>query len=181
MHDAQLHAGLRIGRANRFGEPRQPVDAGHENIAQPAVLQVGQTSEPKFGSFVLAEPQPEQFLVPFEIHAQRDVNRVLRDASVRAADMHDDAGEIDDRPNRFQWPRAPSGHLRVEVGGDFRNQRGGNVHAVQLAHDVLDVAGGHALGVQGEDFFVEAGHAPLVLADHLRLERAVTIARRGDG
>ena len=95
--------------------------------------------------------------------------------------MHHDAVEIHDRPDRFERSRPPGGHFRVEIGGDFRDQRGRNLHAVQLTHDLLDVAGGHPLGVQGQDLLVEARHAPLVLADQLRLERAVAIAGRGDG
>jgi hypothetical protein len=45
----------------------------------------------------------------------------------------------------------------------------------------LDIAGRHPFGVQGENLLVEARHAALVLADQLRLERAVAVAGRGDG
>jgi len=54
------------------------------------------------------------------------------------------------------------------------------INVVQLLDDFLDVPRGHPLGVQRQDFFVEARHAPLVLGDQLRLERAVAIARRGE-
>ena len=67
MHNCTLVCG--IGRVNRFGEAGQPVDAGHEDVAQPAVLQVGQAGQPELGPFALAQPQPEQLLVPCEIHA----------------------------------------------------------------------------------------------------------------
>jgi len=46
-----------------------------------------------------------------------------------------------------------------------------------LLDDVLDVAGGQALGVQGQDLLVEAGQAALVLADELGLEGASAVAR----
>ena len=90
--------------------------------------------EPELGSFGFAEPQPEQFLVPVEIHAQGEVNRVLRDLSVRTADVHHDAVEIDNRPHRSRRPRPPGGRLGVEVGGDFRNQRGRDLDVVQLTN-----------------------------------------------
>jgi len=94
--------------------------------------------------------------------------------------MHDDAVEIHNRPDWLQRPRPPGGHLGVEIGRDFGNQRGGDLHIVQFAHDLLNVARGHPLGIQREDLFIEARQAPLVFADQLRLERAVAIARRGD-
>ena len=65
----QLHLRLGIRRANRLGEAREPVDAGDEDVAQAAVLEVGQTGEPELGPFVLAKPQPQQLLVPRQIHA----------------------------------------------------------------------------------------------------------------
>ena len=72
-------------------------------------------------------------------------------------------------------------HLGVEVGRDLRDQCRGDFHAVQFLHDLLNVAGRHPLGVEGEDFLVEAGHAALVLAHQLRLECAVAIAGRAEG
>ncbi len=94
--------------------------------------------------------------------------------------MHDDAVEIDNRPDRLQRPRPPSGHLRVEVLGDFRDERSGDFHVVQVLYDLLNVPRGHSLGVQGQNLFIEARHAPLVLADQLRLESPVPIAWRGN-
>ena len=180
MHDAQLHARLRVGRVDRLREAGQPVDARHEDVAQPAILQIGQAREPELGPFALGQPQPEQFLVTLQIHANRHVNRVLRDAAVGPADMHHQAVEVDDRPHRIDRPRPPGADFGVQVGGDFRDQRGRDLHAVQLLHDLLDVAGRHPLGVQGEDLLVEARHPPLVLLDQLRLEGAVAVPRRGD-
>ena len=138
MHDAQLHVGLRIGRVNRLGKAGQAVDAGHEDVSQSAVLQIRQAGQPELGSLALAQPQPQQLLVPCEIHAQSHVNRVLRDAAVRTPHMHDDAVEVHDRPDRVERPRSPGGHLRVEIGRDFRNQRGRDLHAVQLTARSLE-------------------------------------------
>ena len=54
-----------------------------------------------------AKPQPQQFLVTLQIHANCHVNRVLRDPAVGAADMHHQPVEIDDRPDRLERPRPP--------------------------------------------------------------------------
>ena len=141
-----------------------------------SVRQLSQNLAPS----VSASHSPSSSLRPSRFTPKRHVNRVLRDAPVRPADMHHDAIEVDDRPNRIQRPRPPGGHFGVQVVGDFGDQRGRNFHAVQLSHDLLDVASRHPLGVKGEDLLVEARHATLVFADQLRLERAVSVARRGD-
>lgn len=46
---------------------------------------------------------------------------------------------------------------------------------------VLDIAGGQTLGVQGEDFLIEAVEPALRLGDPLRLEGALAITRRVEG
>ena len=48
----------------RFGEAGQAIDAGDEDVAEPTILQVGQAGQPELRPFGLAEPQPQQFLVP---------------------------------------------------------------------------------------------------------------------
>ena len=111
----------------------------------------------------------------------RHVHRVLRHAAVVAADMHDDAVEVDDRPDRIEPPLPPGGHFGIEVGGDLGDQRRRHIDAVEFLDHVLDVARGHALGVQGEDLFIEAGEPALMLGDQLRLEGAVAVAGRVEG
>jgi hypothetical protein len=44
----------------------------------------------------------------------------------------------------------------------------------------LNVAGGHATGIQGQDFVIEAFQARLAFFDELRLERALPITRDVD-
>jgi hypothetical protein len=67
------------------------------------------------------------------------------------------------------------GDFAVEVGGDLGDQGGGDPDAIELLDDVLDVAGGQPLGVQGEDLVVEALEAALILGDQLRLEGTVPV------
>ena len=51
---------------------------------------------------------------------------------------------------------------------------------VELDQRLLDVPGGHAALVQGENLVFHAGQPGLALLDQLRLEAAVTITRRLD-
>jgi hypothetical protein len=46
-----------------------------------------------------------------------------------------------------------------------------------LRHHVLEVAGGHALGVESHDLVVEAGRATLVLGDAFRRDGGIAVAR----
>jgi hypothetical protein len=47
----------------------------------------------------------------------------------------------------------------------------------QLFDKVSDIASRQASGIQRENLFVEAGQMPLVLADQLRFEGTISIAR----
>lgn len=69
MHDAQLHARLRIGRVDRFGKTRKSIDAGHEDVAESSIFQIGQARKPELGPLIFRKPQAEQLLASFEIYA----------------------------------------------------------------------------------------------------------------
>src|SRR5262249_4959810 len=109
--------------------------------------------------------------------AQGDIQGVLADTTALATDMHDDAVEVDDGPDGLEPAGTPQGNLAIEVRGDFGDECGGDLDAVQLLGHVLDVARGQAVGVQSQDLVVEAAQAALVLADELWLEGAVAVAR----
>ena len=94
--------------------------------------------------------------------------------------MHHDAVEVDDRPDRVELPCAPCGHLRVEVGGDLRDQSRRHIDAVEFFHDFLNVAGGHPLGIEGKNLLVEPAQPALMFGNQLGLESAIAITRRLD-
>ncbi len=54
----------------------------------------------------------------------------------------------------------------------------GVIHLFERVHDIPRT---QALGVEGEDLVVHLGQVGLALADELRLEGGVTVARRLDG
>jgi hypothetical protein len=41
---------------NRLGEAREAVDASHEDVAQAAILEIGQASQPELGPFRFCQP-----------------------------------------------------------------------------------------------------------------------------
>jgi hypothetical protein len=70
----------------------------------------------------------------------------------------------------------PGTEAMFHVGSDLGDEGGGDLDAVELLHDGLDVACGPALGVQREKLVVEPAEATLILADELRREGAVAVA-----
>ncbi len=55
------------------------------------------------------------------------------------------------------------------------------IDAIEFLDHFLNIAGGHALGVQRENFLVEAGEPTLMLGDQLRLKGGVPITGRLEG
>ena len=92
--------------------------------------------------------------------------------------MHNDAIEVDDGPDRVEASRSPRGDLGIEVCGDLGDERGRHVNTIEFLDHILDVTRRHTLGVQCQNLLVETGQPSLILANQLRLEGAVAIARR---
>lgn len=90
--------------------------------------------------------------------------------------MQDNTIEVDNRPDRIEPSLTPGGHLGVEVGVDLGDEGSRHVYAVEFPDDVLDVASGQSLGVQGEDLLIETGEAALVLGNELGFKVAVAVA-----
>ena len=67
-----------------------------------------------------------------------------------------EAGRLNVALFRVEAPLTPRRHFGVEVGGDLGDERRRHIDSVEFLDDVLDVARGHALGVEGEDLFIEA-------------------------
>lgn len=91
--------------------------------------------------------------------------------AVGLADFDHDAVQINDRVYRIKRPLLPFNHLlndRIRDLGNQRRRRIGSVHFFEGAHDL---AGGHALSVQKQDFvprgqlLVHRGKSTLVLFD----------------
>jgi hypothetical protein len=50
MHNAVLHLGARKDRLQRVGQPRQPINTGHETILDPSLLEIRKDRSPEFGA-----------------------------------------------------------------------------------------------------------------------------------
>ena len=64
MHNAELHLGSRKDRLQRVGQPRQPINTGHETILDPALPELRKDRSPEFGAFGLTDPEAQEFFFP---------------------------------------------------------------------------------------------------------------------
>ena len=140
---------------------------------RPASLKRSSYSERK--TFGFGQPQAEQFLLAFEIHADRHVNRMRRNAAIRAANMHDDAIEVHDRKDRIEQPRTPRRDLVVDGRRGFRNQRRLDFRTRQVFENLLHLASAQPFGEERDDLLIEATEPPLMLVNEQWLECAQPI------
>ncbi len=95
-------------------------------------------------------------------------------------DLDHERVEVEDRIDRLQRSGLPSLGVLQNGGGDTADGIPSDAGPVEIGDVGLDLPRGHPAGVERDDLLVQAGQAPLVLLDDLRLERAVAIPRPGD-
>ena len=91
MHDAGLGDRLRPHGFDRGRQALEPVAHDHADVVGATVFDFGEDPDPKFRSFpvaVLAGPQPEDVAGALHRHAQREVDRPVRDVTVADASMY---------------------------------------------------------------------------------------------
>src|SRR5262249_2296886 len=69
VHGAGLGDGGRPDTGDRFGQPGQPVAAGHEDVFDAAVAQLGEDLGPEPGAFVVLHPDPQHVLDAGQVYA----------------------------------------------------------------------------------------------------------------
>ncbi|KAF5041754.1 hypothetical protein DSECCO2_519690 [anaerobic digester metagenome] len=92
-----------------------------------------------------------------------------------------DAVQIDDWVQGFQRAGLPSLDVLDDRVGNRGNKRRRNLRPVHVHQMGLNLAYGHASGIEGKDLVIEARPAGLVLADELRFEGAHTVTGYFDG
>ena len=120
MHDTGLHDRVGVDRADRVGQPGQPVAAHDENVLDAAIAQVGEDLGPKLGALGILDPAGQGVFSAVGVHADAQV-RDLGGDHPGVADPDADAVDVDDRVYRsivrncqaLIWSRSPgTRHLR---------------------------------------------------------------------
>lgn len=179
MHDAGLDHRFGKNTVDRLGKALQAVDDGDQDVGHAAVPQIVHDLEPEFGAFGLLDPKPENVFLARCSHAQHDVDRLVFDHPL-IPDFDSERIEKDHRINRFQRPALPFADLIEDRVGDFADQIGGHLGAVEFGQMALDLPHRHAPPIKADDLLVEAIDAGLALGDDHRFERAGTVARYFD-
>ena len=179
MDDAGLHPRLREDRLDRLREAPEAVDAGDQDVCDAAAVQVVENGEPELRALGLLPPDPEHVALALDGDPDGEIAGAGADGAV-LADLHQQTVEVDDRIHRVQRPGAPRGDVLEHGVGDRADRVAADLHAVELAQVRLDVAHGHAAGVEPEDLLVQPGQPGLALAHELGVEAALAVARRLD-
>lgn len=95
--------GLGEDGRDRFGEPGQPVDAGDQDVAGAAAVQVIKDRQPELRALAVAPPDPERFAVAVAGHADGEIARAVAHRAV-LADLHRQRVEVHDRLDGVKRP-----------------------------------------------------------------------------
>src|ERR1700693_230441 len=150
----------------------QPIHAGDEDVLHAPILQLRQHLQPELRSFRLRYPQPQHFLLAFQVDSQHYVNRLVLDVAL-VSHFHHQRVQIHDGIQLFQRPTLPGFDFLAQVG----DQRRRNLDAVHLLQMALDLARRHPPRVHRDDLVVKAGPARLALGHDLGIERSLAVAR----
>jgi hypothetical protein len=178
MHDAGLHDRPGPDGLDRFGQALEPVANQHEDVADAAVLDLGEDVHPVLGSLAaVACPQAQDVPPALDGDGQGHVDRPVRHGAV--ADLHVDRVDEDHRIDSVEGPILPLGHAVHDLVGDRGDGLAGDFGAIDLGQIGLDLTGRQALRRQRDHHLVHAGQALLPLLDDLRLEAALAVGGHG--
>ncbi|KVN92973.1 hypothetical protein WJ70_14060 [Burkholderia ubonensis] len=176
MHDAGLDLGSRIYRLDCLGEAAQAVNDGDQDVVQAAVLQFVEDLQPELGTLGLLDPQTQHFLAAVGPNSQRKVHRLVLDRAF-VANLQPKCVEIHDRIHGLERALLPLLDVGQHLIGNRGNQIRRHLQPVQFQQMALNLANAHAARIHADHVVVEAGQPALILADQLRLERRLPIAR----
>src|SRR5829696_9197599 len=154
---------------------------------RPSTTAISTSSTPRFRSSFMTRSQnlapsfcsshrPRISLVPSARTPRAIWTAFVADQAL-VPDLDPQRVEEDQGVDRLQRPGLPGRDLlehRIRHGADQVRR---DIDAVQLVQVALDLPGAHAPRVHRDDLVVEAGEAPLVLGDELRVEARLPIPR----
>ena len=178
MDDAGLEDRRGEGSLHGVRKPLEAVGANDENVLHAPLPDLGKNGEPKLGAFGGREPHAEDTLGAIGLHAHSEVDALVGHRAL-VADFDDQGVQINREVYGLERPRLPSAHLVHHCLGDVADELRADVDAVNFLDVRLDVPGAHAPRIHGQNFLVEALHAPFMLLDEPRLEAPLPVARDG--
>src|SRR5699024_1490470 len=154
VNDTVLDLGLGKYCMDGCVKSRKIVGTGNENILYTAIFQTIQYGCAELGALIFADPHPQNIFPAVQTYANGNVNGLFHDLAV-AADVVVNGVQEHHRIDGLQRPLLP-------LFGDGKDLvRDPAYGAVRYRNpiDVLDmglnIAGGHALGVHGQDLFLD--------------------------
>ena len=179
VQDACLQRSGREQGAQGLGHALETICQGNQDVVDPPGLHVVEHLHPELGFLGAFNPQAQDVAAAVGQHAQGQLNGHVANDGV-FLDLHVQRIEEHHRVHRLQRASLLGRHLGRHRLGHAADEFVGNVGAVGLQQETLDLAHGHAARVHRDDVMVKAGEAPLVLGDEDQLETAVPFARNFD-
>src|SRR5437764_10923292 len=158
------------------GKTFQAVDDGDQQVFDAAVFQLVHDPQPEFGTLVLLEPKPQNFLGAVGAHAERDVDGLVAHQAL-VADLDPQRVKENQGIDRLQRAGLPGRDLLQHRVSDRADQVGRDVDAIELAQMADDLAGAHPTRIHRDDLVVEPWEPALVLGDQLRVKPRLAVAR----
>ena len=156
-------------------EALETVAAHDEGVLDAPVAELGQQAHPELGALPAggSHPQTQHVAFAVQVDAHGHVDGPVGDLAV--ADLHHDGVDQQHRVDAVQGPVLPRQQVLDDGVGDPADGVPGDLGAVDLGQMRLDVAGGHALGVQRDHVPGQAVQAALTLAHRHRREARVAV------
>src|SRR5699024_4616491 len=149
---------------------RKIVGTGNENVLYTAVFQAIQYGCPELGTLVFADPHPQNIFPAVQIDANGNVNGLLHDLAL-AADVVVNGVQEHHRIDGLQRPLLPLFGNGKDLVCDPAYGAVRYRNPIDVLDMSLNIAGGHALGVHGQDLLLNVlADAGLALFQHLRLK-----------
>jgi hypothetical protein len=119
VHDASLYLRLREHRGDGFREALEAVDDGDQHILDAAISQLVHDPQPKFGAFILLDPQAKNFLGAIGTDTKSNIHGFVTNRAL-IADLHPDRIE---EHQGGKWLRAVDFAIRQSLRARRRSPR----------------------------------------------------------
>jgi hypothetical protein len=110
-----------VSRPRSPREPGRPVGAGHQDVGDAALAQLGEDLQPELGALGLLKPDSEHVAPAVGVDADRQTAGVVAHG-LAVADLDHQRIEVDDRVERLQRPGLPRLDVLKDRVGDRADQ-----------------------------------------------------------
>lgn len=174
MDDAALVFCLRESRLNRLPDPGQPVSADDLDVLDPAILKAVENGQPVLGALVIADLDCQDTFLSFAADSKDDVSRHLPNGPI-VPDGVVDRVDVENRIDVIEKPVLPVLNLGQDLIRYVRYETLRGFKPIDIYECVENLAGGHPLGIHGDNFLVNVRDVFLPLFDNFGIKCGLAV------